>query len=137
MQRLRIETDPNEVLSYIRDFDYPNKTWLKEPWMMEYSLSGRVLDGDETVAFIWGHWVDDGILTAHVGTMPGAKIDWVNLLDDLMTVSDFLGADEIGLSFDGVHRAKALGRLVKTLGFTHDPENPYNINNFYRKHTHG
>lgn len=136
-QRLRIETDHGEILRYIEDFDYPNKVWLENPWMLNECIAGRVFDEYGTLGYIWGHWGDAGLLTVHVGLLPGTKLDWRGLFDEMMTIAYFLGADEIGLSFDGVPRAKALIRLVTSLGFTHDPENPYGVTNFYRRSTHG
>lgn len=137
MQWIRIEPDKGEILRYIQDFDYPNKVWLDDPWLLHESLTCRISDEYGTVGFVWCHWVDDHVLSAHFGILPGATVDWDNLIDKMLSYADFLGADEIALSFDGVPRAKALARLVVRQGFTHQPNNPYGITNLYRRRTHG
>lgn len=137
MQWIRIEPNKGEIIRYIEDFDYPNKQWLDDPWMLHETLACRISDEYGTVGFVWCHWVEDKTLSAHFGVLPGAAIDWPHLIDKMMDYADFLGADEIALSFDGVKRAKALARLAVSQGFTQDPDNPHGITNFYRRRTHG
>lgn len=136
MQKIRIELGSSDLLSYLDEIGYPHTAWIEDKWMIGECIIARVSDQYGTVGFIWAHWVSPGVMTAHVATMHGAKIQWHQLMDDLDTITYFFGADEVVLSFDHTPRARVLGRLVERLGFVRDEDNEFSVSTLYRRPTH-
>jgi hypothetical protein len=136
-QKIRIEPDPTDLLSFLDESGYPYREWLEHEWLKDCAIFARVNDEFGTVGFIWAQWEDVGSLIVHVASLPMAKFDWRGLMSDLDTVAYFLGADEMVLSFDLNKRARSLGRLVESVGFVRDPENEMADKARYRRPIHG
>lgn len=135
-QRIRVEPTARFILPYLELFNYPHTVWLEDPSRLEYCVGARVLDKFGTIGVVWGHWVQPKQLAAHVLMFPGTAANWDEIMPKLLLIADFLGADEILVSFDGTPRAKALCRLVERYGFVKTQSDHDDLSTFYRRPTY-
>lgn len=116
----RIETSRDALLSFIYEAcDYPNKSWDHD--MLARCIILRWDDEDgEAVGYMWGHWVDDFVLTCHACFPPNRPVDWRDVLPKCEFIARMMGADEVVIALHDVPRHKAMSRLLRRLGFEFD-----------------
>jgi len=110
----RIEVNRASVIDYLREHKYPIE-WTEQ--MLGQTLMVRLFDDEGTVGYVWGVWIDEGVLAIHacVGRRYGV---WLrSIARDLEKIAFWLGADDLVIGTEGVPHARLLARLAKQQGY--------------------
>lgn len=76
-------------------------------------------EGGELLGYVWGEWADVNLMRFHVCAREGARLPFFrsDLLDQLVLMAFWLGADVIDTRLDDHPNPKPIERLLKSLGF--------------------
>ena len=114
---LRVETEPQRLLRYIDEWDYP----------FEWNLEGltdnilmRVGPPENPLVYIWAQWIEEPALAmlCHICSAPARSHEWspIAVHSDLVEISRFLGADYLAAT-PMSSRCLAEKRLLRRLGY--------------------
>lgn len=131
-QRVRVEADREIIRHCLLASNYPFDVWLDNPEYFDQCIAASVFEGDTRLALIWGHFVEDGVMTGHAASISSTPLDWAGLMPRLVWLAGFMGADEVMISLEQTAYRRPLGILLRRHGFVQAPNS-----NTYRRPTHG
>lgn len=128
----RIETDFTAAFQFLQFNRYP---YFWSPDRLTRCAVVRVEDrGGSVIGYVWGEWLDVSVMAFHVCAREGTRLPLhsTDLLDQLLTMAFWLGADVAMTALDGHPRPKPIERLLKSFGFAVTPdahgEDTYTLN---------
>jgi GNAT superfamily N-acetyltransferase len=129
---VRVEHDHDLVIGFLVANEYP-RSWTKA--MLADCLVVRVFTDNETIGYIWGQWVDTGIMTFHACVTPWFRGRWLTpaLLEELEKIAFWVGADQLIASTDDLPKGPKMARLLKRLGFEEDDPTPFETTTIFTK----
>lgn len=119
----RIETDPVALFQFLQLNGYPYWFSLDRLSTPE-TLRVRILDNNgDPIGYMWGDWVEVGRFHFHLCALAGRSLPLFSsdLLDQLLRMTFWVGADEVVTNVDGHSRFPQLRRLLLRIGFSEDP----------------
>lgn len=124
---LVMEMERGKVLSFLHNNGYPYD-WDEED--LGQTIMVRCEDRGRTVAYVWSHWLDQGVMTAHVCTEVGAVLDWAKLMPKVEMLAVFVGCRTLHLGMELVANARPktapiIRRFLRRLGFTEVARNHF------------
>lgn len=132
-QRVRLEPDIEAILDYARHSGYPYDHREQNPSIAEECLGFWIFDEFGTLGALWGHWISARSVTCHVCVPAGGSVDWRDLMSKMEFLADVFHADEVVIDISRHPRKNAMERLLRSIGFSHDPENQHDKPGIYRK----
>lgn len=114
----RVETDPVQAFQFLQLNGYP---YFWSPDDLSRGIIVRVIDPDaDTLGYVWGEWLNTGLLSFHVCARSGSRLPFFtsDLLDQLVLIGFWLGADDVETALDGHPNPLPVRRLLKCLGFS-------------------
>lgn len=114
---LRVEYDLELVSQFLKDNGYPFE-WSSD--QLGTTLVIRAFDdGDNTVAYFWGQWVQTGVMAFHVCVAKGRYGICFRrpVIAELEKIAFLVGADELLTSVGGLPHAARLRLILLHQGF--------------------
>jgi hypothetical protein len=114
---LRTETDFVRAFQFLQLNGYP---FFWSPEALARGLVVRVMDDDgETVGYVWGEWLDTGVVSLHAAARAGLRLPIFasDMIEQFVRIAFLIGADEVVTSVDGHPHPRPLERLLRRLGF--------------------
>ncbi len=116
---VRAETDLASVFQFLQLNGYPF-FWSIED--LSECIVVQVMDIEgELLGYVWGRWVNTGVLQFHVCSKRGTRLPFLSsdLLHQLFSIAFLIGADDVVTTLSG--GLKPIRRLLQRLGFDQKP----------------